>query len=122
MTVHIEFVGVWDTVASVGLVPRYLPFAHTNNAIRFFRHAVALDEHRVKFMPNWYHNWDPIPNQTLPKGSIINGRWKEIEHGSPRYRQADIDNMMWAAHTNVKEVCFAGTELLDPISWAPYEH
>jgi hypothetical protein len=36
-----------DTVASVGIIPRYLPFVSTNNSIRFFRHAVALDEHRV---------------------------------------------------------------------------
>jgi uncharacterized protein (DUF2235 family) len=52
--VKIEFVGVWDTVASVGLYPRYLPFVSSNSSIRYFRHAVALDEHRVKFVPNYY--------------------------------------------------------------------
>jgi len=52
--VKIEFVGVWDTVASVGLIPRYLPFVSSNSSIRYFRHAVALDEHRVKFVPNYY--------------------------------------------------------------------
>ncbi len=28
----------------------------TNTAIRTFRHALALDERRVKFTPNFYHS------------------------------------------------------------------
>ncbi|EIW59114.1 uncharacterized protein TRAVEDRAFT_28448 [Trametes versicolor FP-101664 SS1] len=55
-TVEIEFVGVWDTVASVGvLMSRTLPFTTANATIKKFRHALALDEHRVKFLPNFYH-------------------------------------------------------------------
>jgi uncharacterized protein (DUF2235 family) len=46
--VKIQFVGVFDTVASVGLSTRTLPFVATNNSIRFFRHALALDERRVR--------------------------------------------------------------------------
>ncbi|KAI6136042.1 hypothetical protein F5141DRAFT_995472 [Pisolithus sp. B1] len=53
--VDVEFVGVWDTVNSVGIIPRRLPFTRANNKIRFFRHALALDEHRVRFMPNFYN-------------------------------------------------------------------
>ncbi|EPQ32170.1 uncharacterized protein PFL1_00367 [Pseudozyma flocculosa PF-1] len=48
--VDVHFVGVWDCVASVGFVPRTLPFSKSsNNSIRHFRHALALDEHRAKF-------------------------------------------------------------------------
>jgi len=55
INVEIEFVGVWDTVESVGLIPRRLPFTQVNNNIRYFRHALALDEHRVRFQPStWY--------------------------------------------------------------------
>ncbi|KAI0632336.1 hypothetical protein C8Q77DRAFT_1125094 [Trametes polyzona] len=55
-TVEIEFVGVWETVASVGvLMSRTLPFTTANATIKKFRHALALDEHRVKFLPNFYH-------------------------------------------------------------------
>lgn len=43
-----------DTVASVGLVPKYLPFVGSNSCIRWFRHAIALDEHRVKFLPSYW--------------------------------------------------------------------
>ncbi|CZR66487.1 uncharacterized protein PAC_16388 [Phialocephala subalpina] len=48
--VNVYFVGVWDCVASVGFIPRKLPFSRSaTNAIGYFRHAMALDEHRAKF-------------------------------------------------------------------------
>ncbi|KAG2062469.1 hypothetical protein BDR04DRAFT_1235717 [Suillus decipiens] len=47
INVNIEFVGVWDTVSSVGIIPKRLPFTASNNNIRYFRHALSLDEHRV---------------------------------------------------------------------------
>ncbi|KAJ1309349.1 hypothetical protein OPQ81_006128 [Rhizoctonia solani] len=52
--VKIDFVGVFDTVNSVGIIPRELPFAKTNYLIRVFRHAVALDERRAKFKANMW--------------------------------------------------------------------
>ena len=42
-----------DTVASVGFFPRYLPFVASNNGIKFLRHALAMDERRVKFLPSF---------------------------------------------------------------------
>lgn len=36
-----------DTVSSVGVIPRRLPFTKANDNIRYFRHALSLDEHRV---------------------------------------------------------------------------
>jgi uncharacterized protein (DUF2235 family) len=42
-------------VSSVGLIPKTLPFAKTNNWVRTFRHAVSLDEHRAKFKANLWH-------------------------------------------------------------------
>ncbi|KAH9060461.1 hypothetical protein EDB87DRAFT_1562060 [Lactarius vividus] len=54
--VPIEFLGVWDTVASVGIVSgRMLPFVGTNSTIKWFRQALSLDERRAKFRPNLYH-------------------------------------------------------------------
>ncbi|EPT01124.1 hypothetical protein FOMPIDRAFT_1087437, partial [Fomitopsis schrenkii] len=54
-TVRIDFLGVWDTVDSVGILwGRTLPFTAGNKAIRVFRHALALDERRTKFRPNLY--------------------------------------------------------------------
>ncbi|KAF8443037.1 hypothetical protein L210DRAFT_3643925 [Boletus edulis BED1] len=54
--VKVEFVGVWDTVQSTGmLINRILPFTNSNSAVKVFRHALSLDEHRSKFRPNLYH-------------------------------------------------------------------
>ncbi|KAF8751145.1 hypothetical protein RHS01_08813 [Rhizoctonia solani] len=50
--VEIHFMGLFDTVNSVGLLPHELPFAKSNYVVRNFRHAVALDERRAKFKAN----------------------------------------------------------------------
>jgi uncharacterized protein (DUF2235 family) len=79
--VSIEFVGVWDTVSSLGtsrlylawrtvnlqavlisrvrvhpppqLIPE-LPFASGSKSVRYFRQALALDERRVRFTPEYW--------------------------------------------------------------------
>ncbi|KAF7364570.1 DUF2235 domain-containing protein [Mycena venus] len=53
--VDIEFIGVWDTVNSVGLIPKRLPFTTSNTIVRTFRHAISLDERRAKFKPNLWN-------------------------------------------------------------------
>lgn len=54
-TVH--FVGVWDTVSSVGWVANPAKFPHTaaNPSIEIIRHAVSLDERRAFFRQNLFH-------------------------------------------------------------------
>ncbi|QEL22937.1 DUF2235 domain-containing protein [Bosea sp. F3-2] len=49
-----HFVGVWDTVSSVGWIgsPTSLPYTHNNPDIAVLRHAVALDERRAFFRTN----------------------------------------------------------------------
>jgi uncharacterized protein (DUF2235 family) len=53
-----HFVGVWDTVSSVGWIenPMRLPFTANNPDIAHGRHAVALDERRAFF---WTNLWWP---------------------------------------------------------------
>ncbi|KAJ7678038.1 hypothetical protein DFH06DRAFT_976128 [Mycena polygramma] len=52
--VRIHFAGVWDTVSSIGLVHgKPLPLTWTAEHICIFRHALALDERRVKFLPEY---------------------------------------------------------------------
>jgi hypothetical protein len=59
--VYIDFVGVWDTVASVGaVVSKTLPFTTSNDSILTFRHAISLDETRAKFQPL---SWVDPPDQ-----------------------------------------------------------
>jgi len=58
--VSVYFVGIWDCVASVGFFPRTLPFSKSpTNSIAYFRHAMALDEHRAKFKVCQYQRQDP---------------------------------------------------------------
>ncbi|KAG9003222.1 hypothetical protein FRB90_011229 [Tulasnella sp. 427] len=47
--ITIEFVGIWDTVSSVGLIPRRLPNTNKNPIVKHVRHALSLDERRAKF-------------------------------------------------------------------------
>lgn len=47
------FIGVWDTVKSVGLIRRRrFPNARLNPDVSFGRHAISIDEKRSKYRPN----------------------------------------------------------------------
>jgi uncharacterized protein (DUF2235 family) len=62
-----HFVGVWDTVSSVGWIanPLHLPYSANNPDIAIGRHAVAIDERRAFFRTNL---WRPVPNE--PSGPV----------------------------------------------------
>jgi uncharacterized protein (DUF2235 family) len=62
------FVGVWDTVSSVGWIenPLRLPFTADNPDIAIGRHAIALDERRAFFRTNLWHP-KPVPADSGPK-------------------------------------------------------
>ncbi|KAF7978376.1 hypothetical protein HWV62_753 [Athelia sp. TMB] len=94
--VEIEFVGVWDTVSSVGIIPRHLPYSSGTLGVKHFRHALALDEHRARFRPNV---WDE-PKTVVPESLL------------PDFGPPDSTPENWVknlpAGTNVKEVWFAG--------------
>ncbi|KAG8893395.1 hypothetical protein FRC00_010573 [Tulasnella sp. 408] len=67
--VSIEFMGVWDTVTSVGLAGRTLPFTSHNAVVKTFRQAFALDERRAKFRHNPWSRaaFDgPPPDESRP--------------------------------------------------------
>lgn len=61
------FVGVWDTVSSVGWIanPLKLPYVTNNPDIEVGRHAVAIDERRAFFRN---HLWRPPENPSTPTG------------------------------------------------------
>jgi uncharacterized protein (DUF2235 family) len=52
-----HFVGVWDTVSSVGWIenPLRLPYSANNPDIQIGRHAIAIDERRAFFRTNLWH-------------------------------------------------------------------
>jgi uncharacterized protein (DUF2235 family) len=59
------FLGVWDTVSSVGWIynPVKLPYTARNTDIRSIRHAVSIDERRAYFRQNLWNN--PAPGQNI---------------------------------------------------------
>ena len=64
---RIRFVGVWDTVSSVGWVenPLHLPYESNNADIEVGRHAVAIDERRAFFRT---HLWQPPEDPGKERG------------------------------------------------------
>ncbi|KAF8878555.1 hypothetical protein BD779DRAFT_1676817 [Infundibulicybe gibba] len=63
--VRVHYLGVWDTVSSIGLArSKSLPLTDTCEHFCYMRHALALDERRVKFQPEYAcggESW--IPNR-----------------------------------------------------------
>lgn len=64
LPVNPRFVGVWDTVSSVGAVytPLKLPYTAFNPDIVTGRHAVSIDERRAFFRQNL---WSVAPHQDI---------------------------------------------------------
>ncbi|KAF8335121.1 hypothetical protein F5887DRAFT_989621 [Amanita rubescens] len=102
--VCIDFVGVWDTVASVGLIPREHPYTSVNYGVKCFRHALALDERRARFRPAmWAEQTVDIEQELdvdfpIPEVDVEQRERNEWQYIPPNRN-----------HANVKEVWFAGS-------------
>ncbi|KAK0435300.1 hypothetical protein EV421DRAFT_1740357 [Armillaria borealis] len=134
--VPIEFVGVWDTVDSVGLVPKRLPFTASNTIIRTFRHALSLDEHRAKFKANLWNvpTTKDLKLSTLKSSPLssrkntVDSSLHELRHihglesGIKWYpnneklleKMEELHSSPSAQPTDVEEVWFAGCHCVMP--------
>jgi uncharacterized protein (DUF2235 family) len=77
VSASVHFIGVWDTVESVGIpcLSRSITSAaktRNEHGLRHIRHALSMDEHRVTFAPRLYwdkdyddHPADPARHQSL---------------------------------------------------------
>lgn len=124
--VEIDLIGVWyvndsddccqyskinynrDTVGSVGVIPKRLPFTTFNTHVKAFRHALALDEHRVRFKPNFF-------NRPTHEEIELGLQWGQRKTSSniPGKRQTmrDLERQYTRGgkhRTDVKEVWFTG--------------
>jgi len=131
--VEIEFVGVWyaflfhtprtrhltcrrrDTVCSVGLLPHTLPFTASNTAIRYFRHAVSLDEHRAKFKANYYHLRHDDDQKGTKLGEMPRSNQRHPHYHRPHHDHDHKGKSQYEEEydkrptvTDVREVWFAG--------------
>lgn len=91
-----HFVGVWDTVSSVGWIenPLRLPFTGNNPDITIGRHAIAIDERRAFFRTNLWRPAEP-PKPSGPTDLLqvwfpgvhcdVGGGYEETESGLSKY-------------------------------------
>ncbi|KAG8916572.1 hypothetical protein FRC01_002982, partial [Tulasnella sp. 417] len=123
----IEFLGLWDTVSSVGVITsRHLPLSASNSGVKTVRHALALDERRAAFRHNsWYgpakkdiaeeESRQPSQSSLSPQEKASSGGM-QVNSGpfssyqlppGPQDRDA-VDAESQGESTDVKEVWFAG--------------
>ncbi|HZR72574.1 DUF2235 domain-containing protein [Bradyrhizobium sp.] len=133
--VPIEFLGVWDTVASV-IVPRHdkfwfdlqtLVYTRTNPSVRKFRQAMAIDERRRMFRLNhWTEPQKYRPNIFDPSSAIaqdirqvwfagvhcdVGGGYLETESGPSKYP------LLWMIAQAVAAGLRVDPSMVDHLCW-----
>lgn len=111
-----HFVGVWDTVSSVGWVgsPVALPFTRRNADIRSFRHAVAIDERRAFFRTNLFQaapGQDAVQVWFPGDHCDVGGGHGEEESGLSKYA------LEWMASEAERAELVIDRERLDELLW-----
>ncbi|QRW06859.1 hypothetical protein RhiLY_05858 [Ceratobasidium sp. AG-Ba] len=100
--VEIHFLGAWDTVSSVGILrAKLLPFTNQNGHIKYFRHALALDERRVKFIPEYVeHPTNPAADDYRVKEVWFVGTHSDVGGGNARniHLNRGTETLIWMMH------------------------
>jgi uncharacterized protein (DUF2235 family) len=84
---HVHFLGLWDTVSSVGWVwdPARYPYTAHNPSVHVIRHAISIDERRWFYRQNLMYQ--ATPNQQLDQQwfpgvhADVGGGYPETEGG-----------------------------------------
>ncbi|KJA24886.1 hypothetical protein HYPSUDRAFT_452805, partial [Hypholoma sublateritium FD-334 SS-4] len=105
--VKVHFVGVWDTVSSIGLARGTQMLPRTVDGMQhvcYFRHALALDERRVKFLPEYAYGGStkPPPTQKPEMNPSTNPASENNIRPDPTTNPVEV-------HPHTLEVWFAGT-------------
>ena len=68
-----QFVGLWDTVSSIGWFrrPAHFPYTRRHPSIQNLRHAVALDERRAFYRQNLC---EPVREAPEVRAGLVSGR------------------------------------------------
>lgn len=109
-----HFLGVWDTVNSVGWIgsPLTMPYARYNPDVAIVRHAKAIDERRGFFRVNWFKD-DPtrdIREVWFPGTHCdVGGGFPEAESGISKYP------LEWMAREAVKAGLLVDEGRLDTV-------
>ncbi|KAJ7666030.1 hypothetical protein DFH06DRAFT_984888 [Mycena polygramma] len=107
--IKVHFVGAWDSVSYSGIGRKSGPIPSSEEHICFFRHALALDECRVKLLPVY----------TSPSQSV---RATEKENLWDAASSIETKISAKSKVPNVKQVWFAGKHLCSvPLLWMENE-
>ena len=83
----IKFIGIWDTVSSIGYFGNWksYPYTANNSNVETIRHAIAIDERRAFYAQNKLgrQNWDTDVKEVWFTGvhSDVGGSYSEEESG-----------------------------------------
>ncbi|WP_298152091.1 DUF2235 domain-containing protein [Flavobacterium sp.] len=97
----IKFIGVWDTVGSLGLPLRFLSKYNAekykfhdctlSSHVRFAYHAIAIDEHRKLFLPTlWQLSKNSDPNKQTVEQVWFPGAHSNVGGGYKNTELSDI--------------------------------
>ncbi|CAE6367659.1 unnamed protein product, partial [Rhizoctonia solani] len=88
--VEITFLGVWDTVGSMGALKRTtLPWITHNPSVKNFRQALSLDEVRANFIPTLWDHSKTQPWQTALEVWFKGGHC-DVGGGAPLVKSARV--------------------------------
>ncbi len=119
----VYFVGVWDTVSSVGFPGFSVSMSSNpnilNKRIEHVRHALALDEHRAQFKPRVYEQndfGDASQTQSL-RQRWFRGNHCDIGGGYTEKTEAALSDHSWRWMLDEARQC--GLELATPPETTP---
>ncbi|KAJ7637983.1 hypothetical protein DFH06DRAFT_1002113 [Mycena polygramma] len=132
--VKVHFVGTWDTVSSVGLFkgPSLPETTGGMTHVCAFRHALALDELRVKFLPEYANGGaGPSAKDAKEVGDIkevwFSGFHSDIGGGNapnedrslfqPALRWMLYEAIQWGLRTRPYEKKWVKTDRMDSMNW-----
>ncbi|KAK7036456.1 hypothetical protein VNI00_011653 [Paramarasmius palmivorus] len=129
--VKVHFVGVWDTVSSVGVArKKELPLTTSGmKHVCFFRHALALDERRVKFLPEYARGGigpaaeeTEVPRSGMPHSKEVWFMGTHSDIGGGNIANTELLNNSPALRWMTREAILTGL-LLNPssTSWKTQE-
>ncbi|KAF8870031.1 hypothetical protein BD779DRAFT_1614237 [Infundibulicybe gibba] len=107
--IKVHYLGVWDTVSSIGLArSKSLPFTDTCEHFCYMRHALALDERRVKFQPEYARGGESVPNPAQQANPNTSMEPSQGNAGLEGKNKAGVQDKP-KSRPRVKEVWFAGS-------------
>ncbi|KAG8924895.1 hypothetical protein FRC02_010123 [Tulasnella sp. 418] len=110
--VEVDFLGIWDTVGSVGLVGAKLPHITKNDIVKHVAHALSLDEMRAKFRhKSWkVSNPDSVDKSLLDDltDTSREGDYAAIIKAQAEYERSLSKRGSPSNKRTVNEVWFAG--------------